>query len=461
MKKNKLLSLAVSMLTLASLVGCSKDSDSSSTKANIPSQGTITVWVGEESKAFYQEILNKYREDNNFAYDFNVVAQDAGEAAKLFLEDVEKGGDIITVPHDNLAKLTAGASAIMPVTDASLLAQIEADNPEMFRDVIKKEMNTKNFTFAVPYIGQSLVLYYNKAVVSDEQAKTFEGLAEAAKNASTADNKVKACTFLGNDGFNFSWSILARQMPGNTSTLKLYENKNADNCYFQGDDMVAVTKWAQDYFDLDNGATYPSSSGWEMELTPKSGSNVGKAVALVGGAWNYEKVKSALGEANVGVTKLPTFTTTKAYESIPAGTTFQAGSFYDCKTFVMKKTSPYVAELQKVVAFLASKEVQEQSFERCNNLPAYKNAQTEFEAMSANTTAAKLANMQYEMSKYAIPQPFGTGDLFNDYYYSSGTTDLYKSLIENPDGSLSSYDAIKAELKNIENVWKTGKQIGQ
>lgn len=449
MKNKKILSLVLATLTMASLASCNKTS----------SKGTITIWVGGESVAYYQEVLNNYKKENDFEYDFKVVESDAGDAAKVFLEDVEKGADIFTVAHDNLAKLTAGQSAIMPVTDESLLSQIEADNPDSFKDVIKKEMYGNNYTFAVPYIGQSLILYYNKSVVSEDQAKTFEGLAEAAKNASTATNVVKACTFQGKDNFNFSWSILARQMPENKTTLKLYEDKKAENCYFQGDDMVAVTKWAQNYFDLANGGMYPSSSGWEMELTPSEGSTVGKSVALIGGAWNYEKVKSALGANNVGVAKLPTFTTTEAYGTIPSGTVFQAGSFYDCKAFVMKKTSAYAPVLQEVVKYLSSKEIQEGSFERCNNLPTYKLAQTEFEALKANTTEAKLANVQYEMANYGIAQPFGTGDLFNDYYYNKGSADLYETLIENSDGSLSSYDEIKEELKNIENVWKTGTKL--
>ena len=447
MKKN-ILSLMITAFTMASLTACGNDS-----------KGTITVWVGGESVSYYQEVLEDFKKKNDFEYDFKVVESDAGDAAKVFLEDVEKGADIFTVAHDNLAKLTAGQSAIMPVTDQSLLDQIEADNPDVFKDEIKKVRHDNNFTFAVPYIGQALVLYYNKAVVSEEQAKTWEGLAEAAKNASSIGNIVKACTFQGKDNYNFSWSILARQMPSNTTTLKLYENKNAENCYFQGDDMVAVTKWAQDFFDLPNGATYPSSSEWTMELTPAEGKNVGKAVALVGGAWNYEKVKSALGENNVGVAKLPTFTTKEAYGSIPAGTTFQSGTFYDCKAFVMKKTSEYKEHLQSVVKYLSSKEIQEGSFEQCNNLPAYKNAEAEFDAFKENNTSTQLAKAQYEMKQYAIAQPFGTGELFNDYYYNKGSADLYETLIENEDGSLSSYEEIKNELANIENVWRTGNKL--
>ena len=58
-----------------------------------------------------------------------------------------------------------------------------------------------------------------------------------------------------------------------------------------------------------------------------------------------------------------------------------------------------------------------------------------------------------------MPQPFGTGDDFNRLYYSAGAPTLYKALIVNKDGSLSTYDQIKSELANIENVWKTGNKI--
>ena len=73
--------------------------------------------------------------------------------------------------------------------------------------------------------------------------------------------------------------------------------------------------------------------------------------------------------------------------------------------------------------------------------------------------AYQLAKAQYEMKQYAIAQPFGTGELFNDYYYNKGSADLYETLIENEDGSLSSYEEIKNELANIENVWKTGNKL--
>ena len=95
MKKN-ILSLMITAFTMASLTACGNDS-----------KGTITVWVGGESVSYYQEVLEDFKKKNDFEYDFKVVESDAGDAAKVFLEDVEKGADIFTVAHDNLAKINS------------------------------------------------------------------------------------------------------------------------------------------------------------------------------------------------------------------------------------------------------------------------------------------------------------------------------------------------------------------
>mgnify|MGYP003293053991 CR=1 FL=1 len=206
MKSKKLLSLFISVLTLTSLAGCGGDASSSSTKPNnsgnntgldnsvklpddpsIANKGTITVWVGAESVEYYDKVLHNYRIRNKFPYTFNVVKSDAGDAAKVFLEDPEKGADIFTVAHDNLAKLTDGQSAILPITSKALQDQIVADNSQTFVDVISQTRETtagtKTYMFAVPYVTQSLFLYYNTAVVSETQAQTWEGLRDAAKAA--------------------------------------------------------------------------------------------------------------------------------------------------------------------------------------------------------------------------------------------------------------------------------------
>ena len=392
MKLKKLLSTTIAALTLATVVGCSKDNGE-----------TITVWVGGESVEYYKEVLAKYKKDNDFPLNFKVVESDAGEAANTFLQDPDNGADIFTVAHDNIAKLTVDGSHIMPLTDASLIQQVKDDNTAEFVNVITKTMQTtagaKDYMFAAPYITQSLVLFYNKDLVTSEQAKTWEGLVEAATKAG---KDTKAGAVIGEDGFNFSWSILARQLNEdgtNSSSLQLYKDKKAENCYFQGDDMIAVTKYTQDLYKETHGFMF--ATDWEVELRQ------GGVASVITGAWNYSAAKEVLGN-KLGVAKLPTFTIKEDIGTIKAGTQFQSGSFYDCKAFVMKKISPHAQYLQEIVKYLTSKEVQEGSFEQCNNLPSYKNAKTEFEALSKNTVEAQLANIQYEMGTYGMNCPLSS-----------------------------------------------------
>lgn len=124
--------------------------------------------------------------------------------------------------------------------------------------------------------------------------------------------------------------------------------------------------------------------------------------------------------------------------------------------FVIKKNSDKADYLQDILLFLSSKEVQEESFIAAQNLPAYKNASTEFEAFQEDTLAAKLATAQVEMFEWGIPQPFGYNSKFNTYYYSKGAPDLILDILENKDGEFSTDQAIYDQMLIVESLWKTG-----
>jgi len=110
----------------------------------------------------------------------------------------------------------------------------------------------------------------------------------------------------------------------------------------------------------------------------------------------------------------------------------------------------------KTSLFLSSKEIQEESFIECENLPAYKNAAAEFEAFLEDTPEAKLASAQVGMFEFGIPQPFGFNSKFNTYYYSKGAPDLILEILENPEGTFTSKEAIKAQMLIVQSIWKTG-----
>ena len=287
------------VMTVSVLAGCGSSGD----------DGVIRIWVGEESVEFYQALCDEYlAAHSDFGYKIKVQGMDTGSVAGTISGDPTAAADIYTVAHDNIGKL-ASTQCAKPIGDQSLIDQVLADNPESFKNVIYSTLNGQKYLYAVPYISQALFLYYNKALVTEEQAKTFEGLKEAAAAAGT-----KAITVTGDDGFNMSFALLATKVSDHSTTVKIYEGaesvsgglKGTSNC--QGDDTVAIVRWLQEFAADPNGFKWASPDGWDADLD-KSNKGV---LAVIGGAWHYNTAKAALGETNLGIALIPTFTLTAA-----------------------------------------------------------------------------------------------------------------------------------------------------
>ena len=418
----------------------------------------IEIWVGNESKEFYDSKVESFKEayktkhDKDFAYAIEIIGMDTGSAATTFMDDPSVGADLFTVAHDNLGRLIAGSSAIAPVESEALLAQINADNPQAFIEAVKANHSGKEYVFGIPYVAQALVLYYDKDAITEEQVKSWEGIMEAAaaKGATT-----KAMTLTGDDGYNNSFLLLATNAATKTSSLKLFPDGVAEDSVADGDDMVSIMNWGQRFFKNDNGGMFPASDGWEVSL--KNGS----ALSVISGAWHYNGAKAALG-SKLGIALLPQFTITEAdaFGTVEADTVFQSGTFVDTKMFVMKKGmgADKQAAVEEIAMYFSSKEIQEESYKAANNLPAYKNAATEFASMKEDTPEALLARIQIGMFEHGIAQPFGKDPKFNPYYYSKGAPALFKDILTNAENKYSTPAEIKTGLGVIQNIWRTGEQ---
>lgn len=437
------LAFAVSLLT-----GCGSGGDK-----------VIRVWVGEESVEFYEALCNEYLAAHpDFGFTVEVKGMDTGSVAGTISNDPTAAADIYTVAHDNIGKL-ASAPYAKPISDESLIAQVLADNPESFQNVIYSTVNGNKYLYGVPYISQALFLYYNKALVTDEQAKTFEGLREAAQAAGT-----KAVTVTGDDGFNMSFALLATKVSDHGTTVKIYEGaesgtggtKGESNC--QGDDTVAIMRWLQDYASDPNGFKWASPDGWDADLDKN---NKG-ALAVIGGAWHYNTAKAALGETNLGIALIPTFTLTESaaqgLSGVAAGDVYRGGTFADCKCFMINSYSSkdkYVKE-QELIKFMSSKEAQNRSYVTCLNVPAYVGA-SEFikkcyEEGKVTESQYNLAAMQVSMAEWGIPQPFITGTL-NSYYYSKNAPSVFRAIIDKT-AYPTTGDTILTETESVEGIRK-------
>lgn len=425
----------------------------------------IVIWVGEESAKFYTQVCNEYVAANpDFNFTVEVKSQDTGTAAATVISDPSAAADIFTVAHDNVGKLVQKKLA-KPLSAADLVEQVNADNPASFVEASSSTLGDDKGTkylYGAPYISQALFLMYNTKYVSAEQAKTFEGLraAAAAKSSDT-----KGWTVTGTDGFNFSFTLLARKDSDKSTTLKLYEGgiKTKGACWAQGDDEVASAKWVQKSLKDPNAMMWPSNATWAGDIRNE------KALAVIGGAWHFETFSQSVGSENVGIAMIPTYelTSETAFGTATAGTVMRGGTFADCKIFMINgssKSSKYAAE-QKLIKYLSSKEMQEKSFIACNNMPAYSGFADRLpEIKAANPDLAdnsiKLAQAQSQMAQYGIPQPFISGTL-NTYFYSKGAPELMKVICDQYDTSTKTEvyltdREIQEGLYKIQYIWQHG-----
>ena len=396
----------------------------------------IRVWVGEESVEFYQKVCDEYvAAHSDFGYTVEVKGMDTGSVAGTITTDPAAAADIYTVAHDNIGKL-ASTQCAKPIGDQSLIDQVLADNPEPFQKVIYSTMNGQKYLYGVPYISQALFLYYNKALVTEEQAASFEGLREAAAAANT-----KAITVTGDDGFNMSFALLATRVSDHGTTVKIYENAESvtggskGESFCQGDDTIAIVRWLQEYAADPNGFKWASPDGWDADLD-KSNKGV---LAVIGGAWHYNTAKAALGETNLGIALIPTFTLTESavegLTGVKAGDVYRGGTFADCKCFMINanSSSEKYAKLQELIKYMSSKEIQNRSYLECLNVPAYVGASDFikkcYEEGKVSESQYNLAAIQVSMAEWGIPQPFITGTL-NTYYYSKNAPAVFRAMID-------------------------------
>lgn len=430
MKLNKLFMLsALSILLVSGTTSCGG------------ADKKLTVWVGNEegTAEFYQAACDAWlaQEGNPYAdYQIIVKGTDVGSIAGTITQDPKAAGDIYTVAHDNVGKLAA-AKCAKPISETSLVTQVETDNPTTFVDVCKSIVNGKEALYAAPYISQACFLYYDKTKISDEEVKSFEGIMAAAKRNNCKGWTVPSSD--GADGYNFSWSILSTRVSDHYTSLKLYEGASAEaggtkgEAYCQGDDRIATLRWVQDALENPNGFKFASSDGWEKDLQN------GACLGLINGSWAKNAVASAIGEANLGVALIPTFTLTENNVSgldnnvVKAGDVYRGGTFADCKVFMLNAntdSSKYLAQ-QALVKYLSSVEMQTSAFEKQTIVPSATAASAQIDQLfndgKVTQSQYDIAKVQVEMGAWGRPQPFITGTL-NTYYYSKSAPAIYAAM---------------------------------
>ena len=304
---------------------------------------SLKVWAPDKAVALVKQQVEEFKKayPGKTFTKIEVVAQGEGDAVTQLLNDANAAADVFSFASDQLNK----------AIDAKVIARCafkDYVSDENVEDTVKAA-TIDDQLYAFPETNDNgYYLVYDKRVVSDDKAKTLEGILEACKA------KKKEFIFNCGDGYygcTFAFTAGAKidgLEPDGTQKFTEYDENTAVAT------LQAFSKLMHDYKDtfipLDNAQL-------------ASGLETGTAGAGVDGSWNTKADEKALGD-NFGAAKLPTIKVN--------GTDTQLISMFGYKYIGVNAHSKFPASAQILALYLAGQKCQKDRAEQLGWGPSNK-----------------------------------------------------------------------------------------
>lgn len=202
--KKRIASILTAAAMCFALAGCNSNSgtstpNNSSTPGNnsgdtsnvTPNQETITlkVWAAEEDQTFTKELVEKFKQTySDYKFDIQIGVESEANAKDDILTDVSAGPDVFAFASDQLNELIAGnAVAELDELDEAFKAVVGKSIDDIMGEhgdasVASASKNGKKYAFPMG-AGNNYFLFYDKSVINEDQAKTWDDLLAAANAA--------------------------------------------------------------------------------------------------------------------------------------------------------------------------------------------------------------------------------------------------------------------------------------
>ncbi len=289
----RILALIIAVLMMATLfVGCNGGTgNGGGATALEPEAGaTLKVWAPDAAldvfKAQCEAFVAQYPDAG---LTVEVVAQGENDAATNILNDPEAAADVFSFACDQLNRLV-DAGVIMPV-NTNLAADVTARNSEPSI----KAATLNDLLYAYPETGDNgYYLVYDKQYVTDEDAKTLEGIFEACRKAGKkfvvdAGNGFYSCMF------PFTGGLEIAGLEGEDNDIQKF------NEYDEAEVVATLEAFAKLFHEYDDILFSADVAKVSAGLAEEPST----VAAGIDGSWNASVVSSVLGE-NYGAAKLPT-----------------------------------------------------------------------------------------------------------------------------------------------------------
>ncbi len=423
MKTKRIIAVALAaMMTATAFAGCNEAASSTASESGSAASGetsssgvtgsivdeayfgeednaTLKVWAPDKAVSLVKQQIEEFKAAYpNKTFNIEVVAQGESDAATQILNDATTAADVFSFPSDQLNKLV-NAGVLAGVAPAFADAVTEQNDEETV-----KSATLNDTLYCYPETKDNgYYLVYDKSVVTEEDAKTLEGVLAACKNAGKqfimdCGNGFYSCTFAFTAGMKID-GITTEEVDGATEEIQKFTDYDEDEAI---DTLCAFAQLMKDY-----KGTFDSQDVKKVA----SGFSNGTLGAGVDGTWDTDANKTALGD-NFGAAKLPTINVN--------GTDKQLVSMFGYKYIGVNGSSAFPNTSQILAYYLSGKECQEQRAEQLAWGPSNKEVLeseivTSDVALSAVMDQAANACVQVNIVN-AFWSPMGTlGDsLFSD-----------------------------------------------
>jgi arabinogalactan oligomer / maltooligosaccharide transport system substrate-binding protein len=415
-KSKKTLSLILSTLMVATLfTGCAggtkktagndtKTSSGSETKTTQEKpKVTLKLWGSQEDQAMLNSMVESFKKahpEKEYNISLGVVSE--ADAKTKYLEDPAAAADVFAFANDQLYDLV-NAGGLYEVTrnkdaivKANSVGSIEAATA-----------NGKLYAYPMT-ADNGYFMYYDKGVISAEDAKSLDGILAAADKAGK-----KVFMDVSNGWYIASFFLGA----GGKLTVK--DGKQV--CDFNNATGVKVGEAIKAFT-----AHKAFLTGDDAVLTGGFGTNI---VAGVSGTWNADAIKGKLGN-NFAATKLPTFTLD--------GKQVQMGSFAGYKLVGVNSQTKAPVDAMDLAEWLTNEQNQAIRFKQRAMGPSNIKVASG-EEIKANIPLAALA----EQSKFASSQK----DVLGSYW---APAEAFGTTMEAKDYTKSVQELLNAMVSQIQ-----------
>jgi len=334
---------------------------------------TLLVWAADNALKLTTELCDEFKAQYpDKKITIEVKAQGEGDVGSQVANDPDKAADVFSFACDQINDLVS-RKLLTPVYN-DYLDDVQANNTEF----TLKAATIDGKVQAYPQTGENgYYLVYDKQYVTDEDAKTLEGVLAACRKAGK-----KFVVDCGNGFFSVMFPFTGGlELAGlEDDGTQIFNDYDEDKVIASLD---AFAKLFAEYKDVLMSADCARISSGLAE-------NPTTVAAGIDGSWNAANVATALGD-NFGAAKLPTINID--------GTDTQIKSFNGCKLIGVNSHTKFPESAQLLANFLTGEASQKKRLEAISWAPSNKNLLASDEFKSYKALSALI-----EQSEYALPQ---------------------------------------------------------